>query len=836
MRNYGMNLQKIWLRGVWLAPVLCVATVPFFRTVSGANPPAGSLAPEVANTPDVALDASPLGGADTTSPRATLRTFLTNAKAAIRGWERDQGDKAAFYAFRRAAETLDFRDTTDGDLWSVKAVRVLLLKELLDRIALPPDDEIPGWSDVSRDPVRRWTIPGTRISVARIDAGPRAGDYLFSSRTVERLERLYQDAKDLPYQPGATPGAYDFYLASERASAAQTAMLRGRLKPIDTTNPRATLQGFVDVMNRAYEMVVKADAALRASPPGITLAEAREVEAEANVMLARAVQTLNLRDVPAALQADVGMETALQLKEIIDRVPLPSIESVPDAQAVAALRLADPDAPARWRLPSTEVEIVQVLDGDRAGDFLFSPATVARADQYFNLVADLPYRIDWPGFSNDWASSAVSPGFYEFYITTPGYLVPGIDFLSQWVDKLPPALKVEYRGHTLWQWAGLFLCILGVAVIGVPLFYLTNRFASRRRNPLQDWLRILPPILVAGIVTATLDFIDHDLNITGRALTSVSDFGAAIVIGMIALAAFWAFLAGAETILKWRHKLRKGMDANLIRVAARLLGLVAAAYIVVAGARRVGADLVPLLAGLGVGGLAVALAAQKTLANFIGSLILFASQPVREGDQIYLDNQRCTVENIGLHSTRLRTLERSVITIPNATFSELQLNNLTQRDRRLVRTLLQLRYETTPDQMRYVLVKLRELLLGHPMVTPDPARVRFIGYGAYSKDVEVFAYLRCRNENDFLAVQEDVLLRMEEIVDGAGTGFAFPSQTAYLARDAGLDAEQGSKSEKDVANWRSEGRLPFPEFRQEDRMQLKDTLDYPPKGSPEAKT
>ncbi len=135
--------------------------------------------------------------------------------------------------------------------------------------------------------------------------------------------------------------------------------------------------------------------------------------------------------------------------------------------------------------------------------------------------------------------------------------------------------------------------------------------------------------------------------------------------------------------------------------------------------------------------------------------------------------------------------------------------------------------------MRYVLAKLRELLLGHPKVDPDPARVRFVAYGAYSKDVEVFAYLRCQEQSDFLAIQEDILLRMEDIISEAGTGFAFPSQTAYLAQDGGVDAERGREAEAKVGAWRDSGRLPFPEFAGEEREQLQDTLDWPPEGSPE---
>ena len=277
-----------------------------------------------------------------------------------------------------------------------------------------------------------------------------------------------------------------------------------------------------------------------------------------------------------------------------------------------------------------------------------------------------------------------------------------------------------------------------------------------------------------------------------------------------------------------------GAILNLtLGLAKTVVGFLAGVWIIIDGIQELGADLLPLLAGLGVGGLAVALAAQKTIANFIGSLIIFANRPVRVGDFCRYGDRIGTVEQIGLISTRIRSLERTIVTIPNAEFSEMKLDNFTMRDERLMWTKLHLRYETTAAQMRFILANLRELLLGHPMVTPDPARVRFVGYGTYSKDVEIFAYLRCQDQSDFLAIQEDILLRIEDIISKAGTGFAFPSQTAYLARDAGVDAERKDQAEGQVEQWRAKGKLPFPEFEEEERERLENTLDYPPEGSPD---
>ena len=135
--------------------------------------------------------------------------------------------------------------------------------------------------------------------------------------------------------------------------------------------------------------------------------------------------------------------------------------------------------------------------------------------------------------------------------------------------------------------------------------------------------------------------------------------------------------------------------------------------------------------------------------------------------------------------------------------------------------------------MRYILAKLRELLLRHPKVAGEPARVRFVDYGAYSKDVEIFAYLRCQDQDTFLAIKEDILLRVEDVINEAGSGFAFPSQTAYRSRDTGVDAKRGRDVEAQVEQWRARGKLPFPEFEDSERSKIKDSLDYPPKGSPD---
>jgi MscS family membrane protein len=155
------------------------------------------------------------------------------------------------------------------------------------------------------------------------------------------------------------------------------------------------------------------------------------------------------------------------------------------------------------------------------------------------------------------------------------------------------------------------------------------------------------------------------------------------------------------------------------------------------------------------------------------------------------------------------------VSVPNAQFSQLELENLSRRKMILFRMTLGLRYETTSDQLRYVLAKLREMLLGHPKVSSEGLLVRFRQFGDYSLDIEVFAYIRTKDRLEYWAIREDLNLRIMDIVKDAGTGFAFPSQTAYLTDDSGLDAERSRKAEAQVEDWRVKGKLPFPDFDKE---------------------
>ena len=151
----------------------------------------------------------------------------------------------------------------------------------------------------------------------------------------------------------------------------------------------------------------------------------------------------------------------------------------------------------------------------------------------------------------------------------------------------------------------------------------------------------------------------------------------------------------------------------------------------------------------------------------------------------------------------VRTMDRTLLTVPNGQLASMVLENFTSRERIWFRHVIGLRYETTADQLRFVLAEIRQYLEGHPRVEAGTSRVRFIRFGGSSLDIEVFAYILHTDYGVFLEVQEEMLLRIMDIIANAGTGVAFPSQTTYLAKDKGLDAEKGQAAVQQARNRKS---------------------------------
>lgn len=309
---------------------------------------------------------------------------------------------------------------------------------------------------------------------------------------------------------------------------------------------------------------------------------------------------------------------------------------------------------------------------------------------------------------------------------------------------------------------------------------------------------------------------------------------------------FWTFLASimAVTGMTWIvihlieigakviERRRLAADRAVIRLTTTLFKtLVIVTGLVVIFYYFTGINLTAVVAGLGVGGIAVAFAAQKTIENFFGGVFLVWDKPIRLGDACKAGEYQGTVEHIGLRSTQIRTLNRTVVFIPNGQLSSITIENFTLRDRFLFRHTLNLHYENTADQLRYLITQIREMFYQHPRVESTTARVRFVGFGQSSLDVEIFAHILETAQEPFLVIQEDLLLRIMDIVESGGSGFAFPSQTLYMTKDGGLDENRSREAAEAVQRWRDQGEPPFPDHTPAKVSQLDGMLEYPPKGS-----
>jgi MscS family membrane protein len=534
--------------------------------------------------------------------------------------------------------------------------------------------------------------------------------------------------------------------AAIRPAAVAGAAAMNPLAPLDTSSPRATLQSFRQTVDRIFAIVRAEGAAAQRRP-------------ESGHLMRQALGCLDLTNVPSSLVNSQGGEAAVCLKEVLDRIPLPAMAAIPDAAAAQAGSLK------RWRLPDTEIWLVRIADGNREGDFVFSADTVSRAKRFYERSRSLPYRAD-----------AGSPGLLEMYVEAGGWMIP-----EALIRSLPAWAHVPVGGETPWQWAATALLALLAVTAVVQAWRLMRSLAESRRHATVASL-VFPATLVA--VSLGADYLlTFQIRLTGDNLLA-----AKVVLQVTTLA---GVVAGVMVLMSWLSDLliqargagHEGIETQLIRLAGKVLTFVTVAWIVIQAADSLGLPVTPLVAGLGAGGLAVALASQYTVENLIAGLVIFADKPVRIGDECLYGSIRGRVEQIGLRSTRIRGEDRSLISVPNAEFAKQQLVNFSQRDHIPLKIPLSLPGGTPPRRLRSLLARLRQVLVDHPRLAEKPVDARLTGQSGDALTVELTAMALTEDEQDFAAIREDVLLAVMEIVQDA-TGQADGGDAARSLRAA----------------------------------------------------
>jgi len=331
---------------------------------------------------------SPLSPPDTTSPRASFENFLRNTDAFIASRRANAPVNEQNTALRAAVESFDFDATPYAASTSKQIERVLMTREILARAQMPAASSIPDAQAAAANGIVDWTVPGTGLRMMRIDGGRDAGEFKFDARTIVDLELDYHQVQDLPRRDGRAD-AYAEYLRGSDRTGAMEDTIATRLAGVRMTSPRNTLEAFMANMNAAHEIAMAAQAAHDADPPAITREQAWIEQAKADNHLRQASSVFDLSQVPAVLRRDTGIESALLLKEILDRMPLPRIDTIPNAVDLAGL---ESDQAYRWRLPGTGIEIERMQTGPDAGNFLFDANSVALLPANYEALKDLPYR------------------------------------------------------------------------------------------------------------------------------------------------------------------------------------------------------------------------------------------------------------------------------------------------------------------------------------------------------------------------------------------------------------------------------------------------------------
>ena len=350
---------------------------------------------------------------------------------------------------------------------------------------------------------------------------------------------------------------------------------------------------------------------------------------------------------------------------------------------------------------------------------------------------------------------------------------------------VPRSLKIRIGGIGLFHWALFFLVVpLLYRLIG-PVGRLANPIVARwrRRYPstgtaspgsVPGFVRLLLLAVAIRWLLATLD-----LPLLERQLWS----NVAAMFVMVAVV--WMGLLANSQLERYLRRRLGAAGHDQIATPLRLVRRVADVLVLAAGGivtlKFYGFDPTAALAGLGIGGIAVALAAQKTLENVIGGLSIIFDKAVRVGDFLKLGDLSGTVDYVGLRSTRIRTLDRTVLSVPNGQIANATIETLSSRDKFWFHHFFGLRYGTTALQMSAVLDGIQQRLGSHRSVEHESARARFVRVGPSSLDIELFAYLFADDWVKFLEIQEALLLDVMEIVERAGAVIAFPSQTLYFA-------------------------------------------------------
>jgi MscS family membrane protein len=363
----------------------------------------------------------------------------------------------------------------------------------------------------------------------------------------------------------------------------------------------------------------------------------------------------------------------------------------------------------------------------------------------------------------------------------------------QFEKKIPKAL-VEHRWlyMPVWQWLAMIVFVPVALLLGRLLTFFFETIIRLYRKARH--LPVLPLNSFLNLGPATLAFavLFH--------YSFVTSIGTSLLYRLYYRRVIWVFLAVAFYWILTRITraisrrigasfTSRGMlaERSIVSLMRRFVEVVIFLFVTLTVLHGLGVNVSTALAGVGIGGLALGLGAQKTFENMFGGVSILFDKVIQIGDPCKINNQTGVVEDIGLRSTRLRTTERTLLTVPNGIMATATIENLRFRDKFLCQQTIRLRYDLSPDHVRFVLQEVRQLFLDDSKVEDASARVQFVRFAEYALELEIFLYILEPEYGAYLKTQEALFLKIMEILEKYGVVLALPTQTTFVTQDSWID-------------------------------------------------
>lgn len=514
------------------------------------------------------------------------------------------------------------------------------------------------------------------------------------------------------------------------------------LHPVKTDSPRATLKSFYDAMSDYKKGVETKDSKL----------EKRIFDA---------IRTFDLEDIKHTDKETFSKRAAVFLKETMDRVILLDYEKVPSDELVSSSSLK------KWRLKDTEIKMSLQQEGERQGEWLFTKDTVLRAREFFSRVKHVPYV----------AGSGM-----------------GASYSKPWYEtEVPEWLKGETLFMPKWQILALFFSILIGLILRKVIFFVVDnikKFTDKSQTDWDDKIIEASEYTLGSIAACLFWFLSiRVMNLEGNSFlildvllkVLLSFFVIKLAYQLVDVFTSYLGTKAAETDFPLDDQL-----VPLIRKSLRIFTVIFGALIAV---QNLGVNVMSVLAGLGLGGLAFALAAKDACANLFGSFMILLDKPFRVGDHIVFNGVEGSVEEIGFRSTKIRSFYGSQISVPNSSLANVNIDNMGRRKTRRLRTTLGLTYDTSPAQMEAFLEGLKNIIRANPYTVKQGFNIAFSEYGDFSLNVLINVFLDVPDHGMELLQKQNIFLEAMRLAEDIGVDFAFPTQSLYLQNQEPIAAK-----------------------------------------------